>query len=93
MVFLGNEHAIRLCQKYGGLQVPTHDRLYRCLRRRGVVAERLTKSTPVGTLAAKYNVRPASVRRSVTQYHRQPREMKRLNDRLKAARMLREAAS
>jgi len=93
MVFLGNEQAIRLCQQYGGFQIPTRDRLYRCLRRQAVIAELLTRGTSVTTLALKYNLKPASVRRFVTEDRRQVREMERANERLEAARIRREAAS
>jgi len=93
MVFLGNKQAIRLCQQYGGLVLPTRDRLYRRLRREAVIAERLTRGTSVVVLARKYGLQPASVRRFVTEDRRQHREMQRANERVEAARMRREAAS
>jgi Mor family transcriptional regulator len=78
MIFLGNETAIRLCTQFPGYQLPSHDRLYRCLRRQAIVAEHLTKGTSVATLALKYNLPQPSVRKILTQYRKRMRVLARL---------------
>ena len=89
---VGPERTLRLCQEYGGMTLPTLDRLYRRLRREAVISERHTQGTPVGELAAKYNLQPAYVRRIITEDRRQQRDMRKDCKRLEAAQ-LRRAAS
>jgi Mor family transcriptional regulator len=68
MIVLGNETAIRLCREFTGYQLPSLDRLYRCLRRQAIIAEHMTKGVSVATLALKYNLPQPSVRKILTQY-------------------------
>jgi Mor family transcriptional regulator len=82
MVLLGPEAAVRLCQLYGGQQLPSRDQLARCLRRQAVYADRMNRGYSVPALAAKYGLSRQGVNKILAEHLVESRAGARLIEQL-----------